>query len=54
MKYIKRKDIEAYLDGKIYSSISVTGSLKGMRKNYGWNMAKEIIKSGSYYYAFWD
>lgn len=51
MKYIRQTDIIAYLNDKNYSSISITGSIKGMKKLYGWNKAKEIIKSGSYYYA---
>ena len=53
MKYVRQTDIIAYLKDKNYSSISATGSIKGMKQLYGWNRAKEIIKSGSLYYAIW-
>ena len=53
MKYIKTKDIQEYVKDKRYATISITGSLIGMKKNYGWNRAKEILKSGKYYYAIW-
>lgn len=54
MKYIKTSAIKAYIAGRKYSSISVSGSLLGMKKLYGWDKAREIIKSGSYYYCIWE
>lgn len=53
MKYIKTKDIVTYINGRNYGSISITGSIKGMKKLYGWNTASEIVKSGQFYYAIW-
>jgi len=53
MKYIKTKYLKQYLNNKPYSSISITGSVYGMKKQFGWDKAKEIIKSGSYYYAIY-
>lgn len=54
MKYIKRSEIASYLNDKDYSSISITGSIKGMKSLYGWDKAKEIIRSGYFYYAIWS
>lgn len=53
MKYIKTKDIITYINGRKYTSISITGSIKGMKKLYGWDKAVEIVKSGKFYYAIW-
>jgi len=53
MKYIKTSDIENYLKGKQYSSIHVTGTIYGQKKLYGWDKAREIVKSGNFYYAIW-
>lgn len=52
-KYISTKIIDNYLEGKTYSSIHKTGSVKGMKKQYGWDKAKEIIYSGEHIYAVW-
>lgn len=52
-KYIPVKQIDKYLKGKSYSSISKTGSLTGMKKLYGWDKAQEIVYSGKYIYAIW-
>ena len=54
LKYIPVKQRAAYLAGKQYASISCTGSLHGMKKLFGWNKAREIFKSGNYYYAVWN
>lgn len=53
MKYIKVSDRAIYLKDKEYCSISITGSLKGMKKMYGWNKAKEVFRSGNYYFCVW-
>lgn len=52
-KYIKSSEIEEYLKGKEYSSILKSGSIKGMKFLYGWDKAKEIVRSGAYIYAIW-
>lgn len=52
-KYISTKNIKSYLYGKTYSSIHRTGSVRGMKKLFGWNKASEIIRSGNYIYAIW-
>ena len=54
LKYIPVSKRGEYLRGKQYASIHCTGSLYGMKKNFGWDKAKEIFKSGSYYYAVWN
>lgn len=41
MKYISTKKISSYLSNKRYTSCSTTGSLKGMKKYYGYNNEKE-------------
>lgn len=51
MRYISIKQIDSYLDGKSYSSIHKSGSVKGMKLLYGWNKAKEIVYSGQFIYA---
>lgn len=53
MKYISTKEISSYLSDKSYTSCSITGSLKGMKKLYGWDKATEIVRSGNYYYCIW-
>lgn len=53
MKYIKVKEINSYIGNRKYCSTSVTGSLIGMKKLYGWDQASEIVRSGSYYYCIW-
>lgn len=53
MKYISTKKITDYLKDKSYTSISITGSLKGMKTKYGWDKATEIVRSGNYYYCIW-
>lgn len=53
MEYVKTKDLQKRLEGKKYSSISHTGSVRGMKKLYGWNKAQEIFRSGNYIYAIW-
>ena len=54
MKYIKTKDLDKYLNGRTYTTIYSNGSISGMKNMYYWDRAKEIIKSGSYYYAIWQ
>ena len=51
MKYLSIKHIDSYLENKSYASIYANGSVKGMKKLFGWDKAKEIIKSGNYIYA---
>lgn len=53
MKYVKTKNLPEKLNGKRYSSISCTGSIRGMKKLYGWDKAQEIFRSGSFIYAIW-
>ena len=53
LKYIPVSQRDDYLRGKKYASIHCTGSLYGMKKNFGWDKAKEIFKSGSFYYCVW-
>lgn len=53
MKYISTKKIDTFLTGKSYSSCGPNGSVIGMKKLYGWNKAKEIVRSGQYCYAIW-
>lgn len=53
-KYISTKNIKSYLYGKTYSSIHITGSVRGMKKLFGWNKASEIIRSGNYIYAIFS
>lgn len=53
MKYVSVKKIDEYLKGKSYASIHKTGSLAGMKLLYGWDKAREIIRSGQYIYAIW-
>lgn len=53
MKYVKTKDLPKKLEGKSYASISCTGSVRGMKKLYGWDKAREIFQSGNYIYAIW-
>lgn len=50
-RYISTKQIEYYLNGKKYASIHRSGSLIGMKKNFGWDKASEIIYSGNYIYC---
>ena len=52
-KYIPVKEIKNYLKDKSYTSISKTGSVKGMKRNYGWDKAQEIVRSGQFIYAIW-
>ena len=54
MKYLSIKHINSYLENKSYASIYANGSVKGMKKLFGWDKAKEIIKSGNYIYAIWN
>ena len=54
MKYLSVKHIDSYLENKSYASIYANGSVKGMKKLFGWDKAKEIIKSGNYIYAIWN
>lgn len=53
MKYVKAKDLQKRLEGKSYSSISCTGSVRGMKKQFSWDKAQEIFRSGKYIYAIW-
>lgn len=53
MEYVKVKDLKKRLEGKGYSSISCTGSVRGMKKQYGWDKAQEIFRSGKFIYAIW-
>lgn len=53
MKYIKTKEITNYINGRAFSVISITGSIKGMKKLYRWDKATEIVRSGKFYYAIW-
>lgn len=53
MEYVKVKDLPKRLEGKSYASISCTGSLRGMKKLYGWDKAQEIFRSGDFIYAIW-
>ncbi len=43
MKYLSIKHIDSYLENKSYASIYANGSVKGMKKLFGWDKAKEII-----------
>lgn len=52
-KYIPAKEIKNYLKDKSYTSIHKTGSVIGMKRNYGWDKAQEIIYSGKFIYAIW-
>lgn len=52
-KYMSVKEIDNYLKGKSYTSIHCTGSIRGMKRNNGWDKAQEIIRSGKYIYAIW-
>lgn len=52
-KYIPVKEIDNYLKDKKYSSIHCTDSIRGMKRDYGWDRAQEIVKSGQYIYAIW-
>ncbi len=52
-RYISTKEIDSYLKDKSYSSILKSGSVRGMKKLFGWDKAKEIIYSGKYIYAIW-
>lgn len=54
MKYISTKQIDKFLEGKSYNSIHKTGSVKGMKLNYGWDKAIEIVYSGQYIYAIFN
>ena len=54
LKYVPVAELARHLAGKQYASISCTGSLRGMKKLFGWNKAREIFKSGNYYYAVWN
>ena len=51
MEYVKAKDLQNRLEGKSYASISCTGSVRGMKKQFGWDKAKEIFRSGNFIYA---
>lgn len=51
MEYVKTKDLQKRLEGKGYSSISCTGSVRGMKKQFGWDKAQEIFRSGNFIYA---
>lgn len=53
-KYISTKEIKSYLNGKSYSSIHKTGSVIGMKKQFGWDKAHEIVYSGNFIYAIWN
>jgi len=52
-RYMSVKEIDNYLKDKKYSSIHCTGSIRGMKRDYGWDRAQEIIRSGKYIYAIW-
>ena len=52
-KYISVKEIKDYLKDKSYTSIHKTGSVMGMKRNYGWDKAQEIVRSGQFIYAIW-
>ena len=52
MEYVKKQKLIYYLQQcERYESIAATGSIRGMKKLYGWNKAYKIFKSGKYYYA---
>lgn len=53
MEYVKVKDLPKRLEGKKYASISRTGSVRGMKKLYGWDKTQEIFRSGDFIYAIW-
>lgn len=53
-RYIKQKDLKNFLNGRNYTSISITGSVKGMKKLYGWDKAIEIVRSVNNYFAMWS
>ena len=53
MEYVKVKDLQKRLEGKQYASISCTGSVRGMKKQYGWDKAQEVFRSGNFIYAIW-
>lgn len=53
MRYISVKEIDNYLEGKTYNSIHKTGSVRGMKRLYGWDKAKEIVYSGEFIYAIY-
>lgn len=49
-KTVRIKDAEVLFPNyEEYPSISVTGSLLGMKKLYGWN-TKFVVRIGGYYY----
>lgn len=50
-KYIPVKEIKDYLKDKSYTSIHKTGSVKGMKRDFGWDKAQEIVCSGQFIYA---
>ena len=52
-KYIPVKEIKGYLKGKSYTSIQKAGSVKGMKRDFGWDKAQEIVRSGQFIYAIW-
>ena len=52
-KYITVKEIKDYIKDKSYISINKTGSVKGMKRNFGWDKAQEIVRSGQFIYAIW-
>lgn len=54
MRYIKQNELPSFLVGRKYSSISNTGSIKGMKKLYGWDKAIEIVKTANNYIALWS
>jgi len=49
----RAKDIFGNDFGDKYPSISRTGSLRGMKSKFGWDLNK-VIKSGGYYYHLQD
>ena len=47
-KYIPVKEIKDYLKDKSYTSIHKKGSVKGMKRDFGWDKAQEIVRSGQF------
>jgi len=50
VKYIKIKEAERHIPNyEDYPNIHISGSLRGMRDIYNWDL-KKVIQIGSYYY----
>lgn len=54
MNYIKKSNLEKHINGRTYSAIHYTGSVRGMKQLYGWDKATEIFRCGQYIYALFD